>query len=324
MFSRLQDQKLLRFSLQSCHPLSDGASEGGNQIGKAHKKENLTGSPFTEDSTISKTARPGDVVNLSAIQNTCAYLESTLNQPPSNSHAKHLAYLYKHPSCRYSFYVTIDQSLLPQRAIAQTKTLQSFLTEDRNMSLSITDQFKLAVKLVFMVLQFHSTPWLRDFWKTSDLLLDTSQTQYAESHELLLCSRLFSQIHDDLQLEFGASLWDRKGKIVQDSQSSQRPYYDINNRPLFSLGVALLEIGHWTPLSQMRMDNDLDEISTALRASQQRTVLGKSYGDVVRRCMQCHFGNGNDLSRAELQNAIYSSVICPLQDLVKKLDSLEI
>ena len=93
---------------------------------------------------------------------------------------------------------------------------------------------------------------------------------------------------------------------------------------LFGLGVALLEIAHWKPLASMRSDYDSDDVLTARRLARQRTLLGGRYQDVVQKCLQCNFGYGTDLANLELQNAVYNSVVCPLEDILAKLGELDI
>jgi len=98
----------------------------------------------------------------------------------------------------------------------------------------------------------------------------------------------------------------------------------INNSTLFHLGVALLEIGHWKPFSTLCEDYDRDNIETARRLGFGNTSLGTCYDEIIRKCLQCNFGYGTDLGRIELQRAIYSDVVCPLEGLIEDLSKLRI
>jgi hypothetical protein len=97
-------------------------------------------------------------------------------------------------------------------------------------------------------------------------------------------------------------------------------YFGINNMTLFSLGVALLEIGNWKPLSQLRRIYDPDDILTARRVAKRTTGLGGVYQDIVRKCLQCNFGVGTTLQEADLQDAVYSDIVLTLESLVEKLE----
>jgi hypothetical protein len=101
-------------------------------------------------------------------------------------------------------------------------------------------------------------------------------------------------------------------------------YRGINNKTLFCLGVALLEIAHWKPLTSLWHDYDADEIQTARRLAGRTTSLGKFYQEIIQKCLRCDFGFGTDLSRTELQSAVYSDVVCPLEELIEKLSGLGI
>ncbi|KAK6829777.1 hypothetical protein PG987_010361 [Apiospora arundinis] len=315
-----EQQQLLQFSLESCLPHPDWQTISPRRKMRVHFAEDLSETPPNR----MLAGQQQKVSNLSKIENACAYLETSLSKKaPTGKNC--LAYLYDATLCQHSFYVTVDRKAEPRYSVDQIGTLKDLMLEAREASLSITDQFKLAIKVTLAVLQFHSTPWLREKWNTSDLLLGTLGYPQPTRHtDLFLRSRLFSQTGEDVgpAQESGATPWDRKGKGVEGAQRNSLQDYDIDNWTLFSLGVALLEIGRWVPLSQMRLDGDPDDVVTAMRLAQQRTLLGRSYGDIVRRCMQCHFGYGHYLSKIELPSAVYNNVVCPLQHLVERLDRI--
>lgn len=184
--------------------------------------------------------------------------------------------------------------------------MQTLLLSDRTNQVSMPGRFRLAIQLAYAVLQGHSAPWLRHSWDTSDLFFEQLSPNQEELDLLLfLRSRFVGRGDTELPHQGGSLVPEDKGK----SRANPEGAYDISNRTLFSLGIALLEIGHWAPMSQMRLDGERDEIATALRVAQERATFGRRYGDIVRRCMQCQFGYGKDLSKPELQSAVYSSVV---------------
>jgi hypothetical protein len=93
--------------------------------------------------------------------------------------------------------------------------------------------------------------------------------------------------------------------------------YGINNIMLFSLGIALLEIGYHKPLESM-IGSD-DPIVAARKLATSDHPLGLRYQRMVQQCLQCNFGRGTELRKPELQSAVYGEVVCQLEDMVRAL-----
>ncbi|KAK7955200.1 hypothetical protein PG988_015894 [Apiospora saccharicola] len=300
-----EPQHVLPFSLEAFAPHEDWQPVSPSQRRRVRFSQEPSKDSSNYQHTQIMTAQESQVTNLSKVENACAYLETSFSSQSPTDHS-YLAYIYEAALCHHSFYVTADR----KGALRYSGTLSNVMLDTGSGSMPITDQYKLAIKVTMAMLQFHSTPWLRERWNTSDLLLGTlDYTQRASRADLFLRSRFFSQTADndvDPSKTPEVIIWDTKGKE--------------GRRHTENLGVALLEIDRWAPLSQIRLDNDPDDVATAMRAAQQITVLGKCYGDIVQRCLKCHFGSGHDLSKVELQSAIYTNVVCPLQHLVEALD----
>jgi hypothetical protein len=112
---------------------------------------------------------------------------------------------------------------------------------------------------------------------------------------------------------------------IQSTQSllTSAERLGIYNSTLFCLGMALLEIGHWKTITELRSaDFDANEIDTVRRLSKGTAGLGTWYDDVVKKCTQCGFGS--DLSQVEVQRAVYSDVVCPLEGLIQMLEKTSI
>jgi hypothetical protein len=43
--------------------------------------------------------------------------------------------------------------------------------------------------------------------------------------------------------------------------------------------------------------------------------MGPKYAEVVRKCIQCDFGYGDDLGETRLQEGFHQDVICRLEEL---------
>ncbi len=190
-------------------------------------------------------------------------------------------------------------------------------------------QLKIALKATLAVLQFHSTPWLDETWMTSDLFLARPGLYDLREPRLFLRSGLSTrdQRLQQQEMQTTAMSVSRPQAAAATAYSARAPfalndYCGINNATLFSLGVALLEIGHWKPLASLRRGYDPDDILTARRVAKQSTLLGTRYQEVVQKCLQCNFGFGTDLRETDLQKAVYNSVVCPLLDLSHMLEPL--
>jgi hypothetical protein len=69
----------------------------------------------------------------------------------------------------------------------------------------------------------------------------------------------------------------------------------------------------------LRIDGDPHEILTARRLAARPTPLGPKYQSITRKCLSCDFGFGNDLAKEELQAAVYSDVVTPLEKMIESL-----
>ncbi|KAK8002120.1 hypothetical protein PG991_014342 [Apiospora marii] len=257
-----EQRNLLQFSLEPCPPydvLQPLPPSRNNRL-------QIPGEPMRNRKSEWPTTQEPQVASLSEIKNACAYLETCLGkETQANTNYTPLAYLHKATSCQHSFHVMTGR----KKKSRYSGTLKNMLLGTEKGS--VTDQLQLAIKVTIAVLQFHSTPWLRESWDTSDILLGTPDYAHCASHaELFLRSCFFNQTTDDDD-DNDADL-----PMAPGMKHSLRDY-GIDNLTLFSLGM-------------------------------------------IRRCLNCHFGYGHDLSSVELQSAVYSNVVCPLQELVEKLD----
>jgi hypothetical protein len=106
--------------------------------------------------------------------------------------------------------------------------------------------------------------------------------------------------------------------------ATQQRYRGLDNMTLSCLGLAFLEIGFWKPLSSLRRDYDADEIETAQRLVGSNSVLGNGFQRMTERCLRRDFGFGADLGAVELQSAVYNDIVCPLEEVIEKLEKFGI
>jgi hypothetical protein len=201
-----------------------------------------------------------------------------------------------------------------------TISLHEYLQNETKDSITVVHQFKLALKLVLAVLQYHSTPWLGEEWRISQLQLMPSKATNSDDVPLYLNSRLPQR--SSIQLLETSKIGDVQMKDGKDSQLSDAQRRGIYNTTLFCLGMALLEIGYWKSVTELAEDNELDSVDTVRMLAENTVGLGKRYDEMVNKCLRCDFAFGTDLNKVELQQAIWNEVVCPLEELIDRLDNL--
>jgi hypothetical protein len=196
---------------------------------------------------------------------------------------------------------------------APLTSLRDILRQTKNDIIDSLQKLKTAHRLTSAVLQYHSTPWLTEEWRLHDL--HTFGTQKNDFDNILKSLHLSGQFPRSSEI---TAPMDGIEKNALDSAAldsvDARLAYGITNLTIFSLGVALLELGHWNPIQS---GND---IIAARKLVERGSPLGPRYQDIVKRCLNCNFGFGTDISRPGLQNAIYNDVVCALEDMMGALD----
>ncbi|KAH7112596.1 hypothetical protein B0J13DRAFT_515756 [Dactylonectria estremocensis] len=255
-------------------------------------------------------------INLCHVGNACQHLVRTCENSAREARAEYARYFRSSQLCRYAFYVSCRRHATYEQvgAIwAEPKlSLKEFL--DGQYRCNIVDQLKIALRLTLAVLQFHSTPWLDKEWRISDMLLVDEQSS---DRQVFLRSNLpASRLQPN---RYVSAMGDTKSNEETSNVVTLQDLVGINNYPLFSLGVALLEIGHKKSLASLRQESDSNDIITARRVAKQNTGLGGKYDKMVEMCLRGTLASSVDLNEAELQRAVYNMVACPLEELIEKL-----
>jgi hypothetical protein len=178
-------------------------------------------------------------------------------------------------------------------------------------NLRVLQQITLAHKLAEAVLQYHSTSWLPQAWTLEDVsyFKNTSQSTTDHMFDELKSLHLSSRIsdHDSLAAE------------SKEQYSSLKHTYGIRNLTLARLGVALLEVGGQENITRASLDHTPYEIIDARRLLDEGhhslMTLGPRYLEIVRKCIHCDFSCNDDLNSEALRSAVYTEVICALQDM---------
>lgn len=251
-------------------------------------------------------------VNLCQTKNMCRYIRS---HAAANAQ-RCLGYLESPQMYKHIFFFHESD----QRATRQVSRLHSVfdvMRYDAEEAMSIEDQLRLAYKTSRAILRYNNTPWLNTRWRLGDIKYFGPPKSLDE--DALKTLHVSSQLSSQTEMP---PLTCRM-EDLQESQDtvSDEIRYGISNVTLFFLGVALLEIAHWTPIEDQMTAQDLnDEVFAARRIVSKPTQLGPVYQKIARRCLQCNFGAEPDLSKKKLQTAVYNDVICELESMIEKLE----
>ena len=204
----------------------------------------------------------------------------------------------------------------------------SNLAENKPISgLSCLERVRLAHSLATAVLEFHSTPWLPETWRSRNVHFYGINDPSIEKPGLLntpLLNATFSQSHQQ-QVDNGP----RPQETCENALLSP-----IRNNILFGLGVMMLELGFETTMKTLRRSQDLKagqehtftDYLTARRCKKSiATPLGARYGRITQKCLDCEFGVGEyDFGEPALQAAFFKDVVQELSDLEKTFKRLDI
>lgn len=172
----------------------------------------------------------------------------------------------------------------------------------------------LAKALALAVLQFHATPWLGTKWRSDDIVFYSVAKPEPQQQEPRLVPHL-NAIITPTRLET-----DPMGETDTSPSSLLAPSIAPNGL-LFSFGVILLEIAYGAPFKYLQQsedivaspDNRFTDFVTARRlADGVGTSLGAAFASIVRKCLRCDFGCGEDLNDPLLQARLYEDVVCKL------------
>lgn len=196
-------------------------------------------------------------------------------------------------------------------------SMDAVIADQTRDSFSTIDKLRMAKALVLAVLKFHATPWLREAWRLQDLAF----FQYCQD-----LTRSLRTLHLGVDFNHGASEpLDNKSTTADDmsllasrsplSQVSEdeRLLCGINNLTLHCLGVALLQIDRLRSIEP-------DEVLTVRKMAKSSSSLGPKYRQLTEQCLRCDFAYGTDLSKPQLQKAVYESVVDVLESMIAVLD----
>ncbi|KAK3326656.1 hypothetical protein B0H66DRAFT_551463 [Apodospora peruviana] len=184
-------------------------------------------------------------------------------------------------------------------------------------AVSDSDRITIALNLVQAVLKFHSTPW----WRSTGCVLDLvsffspqSPANTTSNNEDDLASSL-DTLHISTPVDYHHNQPNASPPTPPEDDEIAKwaeENHGIRNLTLYSLGVALLQIGLWDGSVSWS-----DHVQVR-RKTARLSYLGKKYRNAARRLIECNFGqDSDDLEDEKLQRAVFTSVVGDLEALQK-------
>jgi hypothetical protein len=289
---------------------------------------NLSASPLMSpvissgSNTVSGPIPSSNETDICTIPNVCSYFQRNLQSPSGYPNYQCLGYMRSPTDSKYLFYPPTAPRLVSTTSSADEVTsLIAIIEQSQGGPSDLLHQYQLALKISNSVLQFHGTAWMLPTWKLRDVSIFGSEL----SDQTLMTLHLSTYFESSPQCSAPSG----PSNITPSNPASQTTNLSpvdaccaslcpgIYNETLFSLGIALLEIAHWQSLRSMGQ-NDANEFYTAHRLVRGRPPLGLKYRKIVERCLRCDFGAGTeDLEDIELQQAVWSKVVFPLESLIR-------
>lgn len=277
-----------------------------NEAFEASQSARKQGPPPSE----SKQELCHSTLNLSHADSICSHFSST---------CKEACLGYLNADTRLVFYSTGTPGPgRRQDTMEKTLPLNEILE-----GMPILQQLQLAHLLATVVLRFHSTPWLAPDWHLKDMFVFGTAPNIDE--DLL---QLFKTLHLSVSFPDANTHAEQQGPPAEgnataDLEPNIAHLHGLGNMTLAHLGVALLEIGYKQEIARFRTSREPHDVVTARGLLDGRpTALGTAYQNIIRKCVDCDFALGKDLENEKLQSAVYSDVVCSLESMTKKCESL--
>ncbi|CAM1504376.1 Fc.00g019670.m01.CDS01 [Cosmosporella sp. VM-42] len=172
---------------------------------------------------------------------------------------------------------------------------------------SFSTRLRMAQSVAVIGLTYHSTVWLNECWRLADLSHLPKDTDLASSLQSLHLGADLEPTRESMQ-----GLLAPESMRLSQASDDQLLGAGIKNKPLWSLGVALLGIDKWEEFDPA----NVVEVRKAARSSN----FGERYRQIVERCLSCNFQYGHDLDRPQLHRAVYESVVGSLERMITSLD----
>ncbi|KAH7002587.1 hypothetical protein EDB80DRAFT_720802 [Ilyonectria destructans] len=302
--------------------LIPGNDSGTSPGGKPSSENNNSGPAPPE------TASEMQVIDLMLVSDFCEHLHSQYRLCPSQQcfigclGGKHLQRFYIPPADR--------------RVCDEPKSLEAIIAwigaNSMHRCLPLPVALQIAGSLAASVLQFHSTPWLPETWRSQDISFFSTELSVEDEIQLS---------HPHFQVQFSNHI---KKSMSQYSKASDLTLVNseevslsgARNEILFRLGIVLLEVGFSRPWHSLREEIlNLKKLPTNRRTDYHvaeklcailMNQMGARYPRIIRKCIGCDFGLDepqDDLEASEeLQDVFLLDVVIELQHLKERVQAL--
>lgn len=219
----------------------------------------------------------------------------------------------------------VEFMLSPKCALGKCYQLAIARGKCANIWLQIRKKVRLARKLATAVLQYNSTPLLKESWRSQDIYFFD-----------VISNSLEKQVARLTEPHFSVQVSKESRALLENHESKIQPYAD--NQILFGLGVVLLELGYESTMAGLHSFSDTEQIdpkhseascefmqAKRLAASAMLSrKMGSAYNRIVNKCLRCDFGAGQDLNTLHLQERFFKDVVCDLEALEIKRRSIDL
>ena len=242
------------------------------------------------------------------IDNLCEKLQTEASSPaPRNC----MGFLSANPpNSSMCYCVDIAPTVQERRQIITLHQLLCSTQQYSRFPFFERDRLQLAIILSSSLLQLHSTPWLQDLWTTKDIVFR------------LCCG--------DLDGEAVVQPYVSQTFPGATSYEPRHPPPMVRNAALYALGKVLIQLVENKPLindegSTVTLAGGSSDPEQESAARLERTIYrkaGRTWADVIRRCLYCDFGTDTDnaaLDNDEFTRCVYSQVVYPLTEALKNL-----
>ncbi|KAH7051288.1 hypothetical protein B0J12DRAFT_572796, partial [Macrophomina phaseolina] len=217
-----------------------------------------------------------------------------------------LGFLESRDNARFIFYDTDKKHMA--ELLRRTRPKERVPLNVKINVLSQLGRLSLAYELASAVHRYYLTPWLPEDWNLRDIsfFADGNANDSVQSLETLHLNAQFSPVNPGATLRGASSV-----------QTELRFTYGIRNMTPAKLGLALLEIGYERATSSFNLEPQKhDVISARILADSPYTDLGPRYQRIARRCIECNFAADDSLDTEDLRNAVYTNVVCELENMI--------
>jgi hypothetical protein len=299
-------------------PASNGQTDSSHEPESISDSVKVAGDPIFPD--LADTA----LLVVTRSQDFCAQLGMSMCQSIPFPSSTFVGVLEQTATCRH----LVRQPTAPAQLEEASTPLAQFVSQISSRGqANETPQFQrlhLAKSLAIAVLQFHTTPWLAESWHSNNILVSGAR-KAGSGQRSSFCSPYLN-----VRVAQRKDTADSPDAILSpQSMMSIAP-----NLLLFRLGVIFLELAYGATFQSLRDSQGSESLPADSRvadflfARQLADGVGESLGadfaSIVRKCLRCDFGCGEDLNNPALQARLYEDVVCKLEDYevgFKKLQS---